>query len=128
MRWIRRRTRSQTWLALFALAVQLVVSFGHVHRDDLGLAFLAADSAVITPIGPGLTHSPTVPDRGHNPTSDALCPICASINLAGALILPLPPQLDALMQVGRVWLPVARTNGLSDQARLSFQARAPPVA
>jgi hypothetical protein len=108
--------------------VQLVVSFGHVHRDDLGLASLAADSAVASPIGSGLAHSPAVPDRGHNPASDALCPICASINLAGALILPLPPRLDAPMHVGRARLPVAQTNSLSNQVRLSFQARAPPVA
>jgi hypothetical protein len=128
MRWIRRRTRSQTWLALFALGVQLVVSFGHVHRDDLGLALVAADSAVAGPIGPGLTPSPAVPDRDHNPTSDALCPICASINLAGALILPVPPRLDAPMHVGRIRLPVAQTNSLSNQVRLSFQARAPPLA
>jgi hypothetical protein len=109
--------------------VQLVVSFGHVHRDDLGLALVAADSAVASPNGSGLTHSPAVPvDRDHSPTSDALCPICASINLAAALILPLPPRLDAPMHISRIRLSDARTSSLSDQARLSFQARAPPVA
>ena len=37
MHWFRSRMRSCGRLALFALALQMVLSFGHMHRDDLGL-------------------------------------------------------------------------------------------
>jgi hypothetical protein len=129
MRWIRWNIRPNAWLALIALAVQLAVSFGHMHSDDLGFAPLSANSVLASRMGSDLTHSPAVPaDRDHKSTSDALCPICASISLAAALILPLPPQLDAPAQVSSVRLSDAQTSGLSKQFRLSFQARAPPVA
>ena len=41
MNWFRSKMRSGAQLALFALAVQMVVSFGHMHGDDLGLPPLA---------------------------------------------------------------------------------------
>ena len=33
MRWVRCNNRFGSWLALAALALQIVVSFGHVHLD-----------------------------------------------------------------------------------------------
>jgi hypothetical protein len=35
MRWFRSRKRSGSYLALFALAFQLAVSFGHVHLERI---------------------------------------------------------------------------------------------
>ena len=37
MNWFRSNIQSCARLALFALALQMAVSFGHVHGDDLGL-------------------------------------------------------------------------------------------
>jgi len=41
MNWFRSTIRPFAQLALFALALQMVVSFGHMHPDDLGLPPLA---------------------------------------------------------------------------------------
>src|SRR4029077_17977624 len=41
MNWVRSTIRPFAHLALFALALQMIVSFGHMHPDDLGLPSLA---------------------------------------------------------------------------------------
>jgi hypothetical protein len=38
MNWFRSNIRSWTWSTLFALTLQMAVSFGHVDRHDIGLA------------------------------------------------------------------------------------------
>ena len=35
MGWVRRYARFGSWLALAALALQLVLSFGHIHLDGV---------------------------------------------------------------------------------------------
>jgi hypothetical protein len=47
MRWFRDKIRQGTWLALIALAINLGLSFGHVHAIDgkisgRGIATVAA--------------------------------------------------------------------------------------
>ena len=37
MTWFRSNIQSSAWLALLALTLQMAVSFGHMHRHDLGL-------------------------------------------------------------------------------------------
>ena len=41
MNWFRSNIQSSARLALFALTLQMAVSFGHMHRDDLGLPRLS---------------------------------------------------------------------------------------
>ena len=58
MNWFRSKIRSCARLALFALAFQMAVSFGHMHRDDLGLAPLpGSDSAQIASVTTALRAS-----------------------------------------------------------------------
>ena len=82
----------RTWLALIALTLQMAVSFGHMHRDDLGLPpvikagqALALTDATGAPAGPA--------DEDHHPASDHYCPICASIALIGTGAPALAPVL-----------------------------------
>ena len=35
MQWFRSRVKLGSWVALFALALQLALTFGHVHLDGL---------------------------------------------------------------------------------------------
>jgi hypothetical protein len=120
MSWVRRNLRIGSHLALFALAIQLVLSFSHVHLDGLNLAprqivVQAADQ-------PG-TPSP----EGPSPNHDALCPICLSIQLAGATLQPAPPILA--MPEPAAWTPPAATAAFAAAWNTSsFHARAPPLA
>jgi hypothetical protein len=126
MNWFRSRVRSGAQLALFALAVQMVLSFGHMHRDDLGLPPLAgtdptqiASAAAPAPVPPAGQH--------HQPASDDYCPICASIAVLATWVPALPPVLVSPEPMRRVWAPLASLQRSPTQISLSFQARAPPV-
>jgi hypothetical protein len=113
-------------LALFALAVQMVLSFGHMHRDDLGLPPLAGtdQTSLASNTVPG-SQAPT--GQQHQPASDDYCPICASIALLASWMPVLPPVLVTPGPIRRVWLPLAAWHAPPPQFSLSFQARAPPV-
>jgi hypothetical protein len=127
MGWINRHKRGGALLALAALALQLVLSFGHMHRDDLGLPPLpAADQ---TQLASGAAPAPAGPaDQDHHPASDDYCAICASMVLIATAMPSLPPVLIVPTPIRHVWPSQTRTRGITVQIALSFQARAPPAA
>lgn len=127
MNWFRSRIRSAAQLALFALALQMIVSFGHMHRDDLGLPPLAGtnQASIASTTTPG---SQAPAGQQHQPASDDYCPICASIALLASWTPVLPPILVTPDPIRRVWAPLASLQSPPTQFSLSFQARAPPVA
>jgi hypothetical protein len=115
-------------LALFALAVQMILSFGHMHRDDLGLPPLAGTNPTqITSAAAPRSVPPA--DQQHQPTpaSDEYCPICASIAVLATWMPALPPVLVLPEPMRRVWAPVVALQSAPTRISLSFQARAPPV-
>jgi hypothetical protein len=114
-------------LALAALALQMVLSFGHMHPDDLGLPPLADTNGtqIASAAVPG-----SAPPAGqhHQPASDGYCPICASIVILATGMPALPPVLVSPEPMRRVWAPVASLQSAPTHISPSFQARAPPVA
>jgi hypothetical protein len=122
MRWFRRNVRFGSWCALFALAIQLVLSFGHLHfassAATAALASAAADPA-------GAADDPPAPSK-HSRVAD-YCTICASIHLAGLLTAE-PPSVAALQPTSQTRL-TARIEAPSTRySGLPFNARAPPLA
>jgi hypothetical protein len=125
MRWFRANKTFGSRLALFALALQFVLAFGHIHRDDIyGTARPAAAIAAAVPDG-----SQPLP-ANHHPTKhgDDYCAICAAVSLLGnslvaaAPALPLPPASQAVEQIDRVAILFIAPR------RAAFQSRAPPTA
>jgi hypothetical protein len=111
---------------LLALAAQLVISFGHMHRHDLGLPPLVP--AHRTHVASYTTPAPVAPnDRDHYPASNNPCSICASIALLATGAPSLPPTTCMLAPVRRIWSAPAPVQVVSTQLALSFQARAPPI-
>jgi Protein of unknown function (DUF2946) len=126
MNWIRLKIRSGARLALFALAFQMAVSFGHMHRDDLGLPPLpSADSA---PAASAATPADPANSNHHPASSDDYCPICASMQLIATALPSLPPVLWAPEPIRRVWLAQTPAQIFSPRIALSFRARGPPAA
>jgi Protein of unknown function (DUF2946) len=127
MRWLRSRLRSCTQLALFALAVQMVLSGGHMHRDDLGLPPLPVSDGIqftsATTQGPGGSA-----DQDHHPASNDYCPICASMALVATAFPSLPPVLVEPVSMRRERLFETPVQRPSTQIWRLFQARAPPFA
>jgi hypothetical protein len=123
MNWFRSRIRSGARLMLFALVFQMAVSFGHMHRDDLGLPPLpASDYARSASQEPAPTAA-----RHHSPGSDDYCPICASMVLIATAVPSLPPVLIMPESIRPEWPSEMPASGVSLELALSFQARAPPA-
>jgi hypothetical protein len=127
MNWFRSRIRPGAQLALFALAIQLAVSFGHLHRDDLGLPPLSTFDE--TPVTSVAIHAPAHPaNQTHSPAPDDYCPICASMALIATAMPSLPPVLIVPESIRHVWPTQLPVRSASLKVALSFQARAPPSA
>ena len=127
MRWFRANQKLGGRLALFALAVQFALAFGHVHPEDIYGPVIAAKSPAAMVELAADHFRPVPPNRPANRTDD-YCAICATIYLLGASFvaaappLPLPSVSYAIAHVDRV--PVA----VIASRRAPFQSRAPPLA
>jgi hypothetical protein len=127
MGWLRKNRGGVAWLAFFALACQLVLSFGHVHlgKANGGLAALAAVADNGGPSGA----VPTSPPQ-KNPTGfpDDFCAICANIGLASTLVAPDSPAVVAPNSFVSIlpWSLAASEPAWFDH--LLFDARGPPSA
>lgn len=124
MRWFRSHRSGTGWLACFALACQLVLSFGHVHLGQanpgtaIGLAFAGDASGGANPGQP--KNSPGL--------ADDYCAVCRNISLTAASIVPIAPATEVPYSiVAPLSWPVteAEPPGL---AYLLLRARGPPQA
>jgi hypothetical protein len=121
MRWFRLHIGFGTRLALFALAGQLVLSFGHIHIGKLAPAPL---QAIWTTQGSARDGDS---DSNHQAGANDVCAICTTIGLLAGSVLPttsavLPPLATEHRWPSRA----AETRATSDPYFL-FQARAPPI-
>jgi hypothetical protein len=110
-------------LALIALALQIVVAFGHVHLHALAQS-PHATSAQRAALADIKSRAPAqIPAD-----NDDYCAICASIFLASSAFAPAPPQLLVPTNFRRVEHCFNAARSLAEPLRLAFRARAPPVA
>src|SRR5262245_59969726 len=97
MGWFRSRSRWGSYLALFALVVQLALSFGHVHIE--GGAPVAGHASQLLGIHPASAAAAATVDAASQEfpaLADDHCPICALIHLASALVPATAPTLPQL--------------------------------
>jgi hypothetical protein len=117
----RRTGRFARGLALLAMLVQLVASYGHIHPEDF--QFLNGHAAPMLTADYGPHHTPIQPGA-----VDDDCPICAAMHMAGSAPLPVPPALAAPGEFGAVAVVSVVAIHLSSAAYSLFRSRAPPVA
>ena len=117
---VRARRRLGGWLALFALAVQLALSFGHIHAEDFQKD-LAAPSLNVAAVH--TDHAPATPAPDHDD-----CPICVTAHLTGAAAPPAPPQFAVPVAIAFAWRAAIERRIDQPATRQPFQARAPPQA
>jgi hypothetical protein len=131
MRWIRSNLRGFARLALFALAVQAVVTFGHVHLDGLGGAAQGTQQGMLQGAQAVASQAIALPaktsDKGHQGKADFDCPICALIQLASTSAPALAPPLPVPLIVGGTVLEAPETTGVGVSPTFAFQARGPPA-
>jgi hypothetical protein len=110
-------------LAVIALALQLVLTFGHVH-----LRGLVGSSHRVIAGQASLAHPPLQAPVQIPSHDDDYCAICASIFLASSAFAPAPPQLLVPASFQRIEHYFNAPQPLAEQLRLAFRSRAPPVA
>jgi hypothetical protein len=123
MRWFRDTLRQGSWLALIALAINLGLSFGHIHAIDgrvsgRGIATEAASIA-----SPDHGHKQGHPNHGH---ADDLCPICTTAMASALASAPAAqPSKFANVTIDRTVEPVF---ALVEPPPAAFQSRGPPIS
>ena len=137
MKWVRRNIKTGSRLALFALVVQLALSFGHFHfnsaqaapaiqtgltqADDADAQGLAASETAGQP-----QQQPSSPDTDQQPADG--CAICAVIALAGNALFATPPLLLLPQAVELLYLATDAEFAHLNSGRSAFQSRAPPAS
>lgn len=122
MSWFRANCGGIAWAACFALACQLYVAFGHVHFSRIGDSPIV--SAQAGDDGEGSAGSPVQKNPAH--PSGGFCAICATIGLAGTLVLTILAIIPAPRLFSeRVRWPFVGCERVSF-SRLAFGARGPP--
>jgi DUF2946 family protein len=117
MKWLRSNIKHGARVALFALAVQCVLSFGHFHA----IAAHAAPSISATQQAPAPSH-----DSDQHP--DDYCAICAVIAMAGTGVAATPPALPIPQAVEPAPLAIDAAFLHLQAPRAPFQSRAPPLS
>jgi hypothetical protein len=147
MKWFRSNLRHGSRLALFALAIQVLLSFGHFHgssaqaapalldANQSGLHDSVTSAAMQLDALVGASHEDAFGAIGlktsdhesdGRPTAD--CTICAVMALANALVVATPSYLPGPQPASSLYLTTDAAFIALNSARVVFQSRAPPVS
>jgi hypothetical protein len=128
MRWIRQHIHSCAWLALTALAIHLVLTFGHVHAGQFSPASMATAPIAAVDAQTGGDADGASEERYRALRAHHSCAICASIGLLGTLVLPVVHVLAQPRAIAGARKPNPTDIGYPRELRSSSRARAPPSA
>jgi Protein of unknown function (DUF2946) len=139
MKWFRKNIKTGSRLALFALAIQFALSFGHFHgiaaqaaptiQAGLSQADLAHIGAVAAPdaSSEAAQKQPPSPSDSDQQPADA-CAICAVIALAGNVLFATPPVLQLPQAVEFLYRTTDAEFIHLGSVHPAFQSRAPPTS
>ena len=115
MKWLRSKAKKLSVLALFALALQFCLSFGHFH-NDLAIASASASHA-----------QESTPDADHDQGAHRdLCAICSSVAMTGIAIAAAAPPLPLPLTLTTLQTASHPESVAPDSRRGAFRSRAPP--
>jgi hypothetical protein len=119
MTWLRSNIRRVSHVALFALAIQFALSFGHFHGVVADAASVQVERSAPQPAS---DH-----DQGEHPGD--ICAICVVMAMANTALHATPPAAPVLPQtISFVYTPAAAEPVRVASARVAFQPRGPPVS
>jgi hypothetical protein len=125
MGWVHRYRRHGAYLALLALALQIVLSFGHV---DLGGIVGSTHPALAGKQNTAVAQTPQPGPAQTNGADDDYCPICASIFLVSNSFVSESPKLPVPDGFERTVHSISIDRGTSTPRFIVFRSRAPPAA
>jgi hypothetical protein len=122
MKWFRSNIKRVSHVALFALAVQFALSFGHFHG-------VAADAASATQVARSLSTPQPASDQGSGEHPGDICAICVVMAMANTALFAAPPIVVLLPQaVAFAYLTPDADLIRVNSVRAGFQPRAPPIS
>jgi hypothetical protein len=136
MNWFRKHVKTGSRLALFALAIQFALSFGHFHGEvaraapalQAGLA--GAGLAIAATLAVQGAPSEAVQQPSNNDTNQhsSDCAICAVLSLANNFLFATPPLLELPQAAELLHLTTGAEFAHLGSLHPAFQSRAPPVS
>jgi len=148
MKWFRSNIRLGSRLALFALAIQFLLAFGHFHGSSAEAAHASMDakqSRLHHAVHFAASHVDLL-DRpshanasgqgrlqtssDHAPAGEPAdhCEICAVVALANAMVVATPPYLAGPQAAAFSYSATGTELVALNSARVAFQPRAPPIS
>jgi uncharacterized iron-regulated membrane protein len=142
MKWFRSNIKHGSKLALLALAIQFVLSFGHFHGVAAQAAAAVQSATQSVAASPNAPHTLAAPDAATQsiqgqqqkpkPASDHdshdACAICAVIAMANAVLFSTPPLLELPQAVELLYLTTDAEFIRLNSIHVAFQPRAPPIS
>ena len=133
MKWFRNNIRTGSRLALFALAIQFALSFGHFHgvAVQAAPAIQAGSADVDLAIAAALAaHSEAAQQPSNHDTDQKAfdCAICAVLSLANNFLFATPPLLELPQAVELLHITTGAEFTHLGSLHRAFQSRAPPVS
>jgi hypothetical protein len=130
MHWFRSHSRLSSGLAIFSLALQLALSFGHIHlKNIVGTAHVSTSIAASAPASlSDEQHARATPtDRTSHEHEDEYCAVYAINNLLGSAQTTQPPPLPLPCAFRFVGLSASYDADLTELHHGLSRARAPPI-
>jgi hypothetical protein len=137
MNWFRKHVKTGSRLALFALAIQFALSFGHFHgaaqaTPAIQTGLTDADLAIAATLDAQGINSEAARQQPSNHDSDQqrtdACAICAVLSLAGNFLSATPPLLELPGAIEFLYLTTDAEFAHLGSLHPAFQSRAPPVS
>jgi hypothetical protein len=134
MKWFRSNIKRVSRMALFALGIQLALSFGHFH----GVASAVTSAPEFRSAASELSFAAQVvespcawqPASNHDSGehSGDICAICAVMAMANAALFATPPSLPPRQIIAFSRLTTEGEFARVVSASVAFQPRAPPIS
>lgn len=140
MTWFRTHIKGSSRLALMALAMQLIMSFGHVHvatpealsatfdgGRKVAVAAFSADGEQLAIASAQSSQDDDGDHRRHGAAAEP-CTICTVTAMAGCGLIASPPALARTDAGQRLSLTTSADAARLDYSRAGFQPRGPPLS
>jgi len=136
MKWFRSNIKTGSRLALFALAIQFVLSFGHAHGaaaqnlqiglTDADLPYTASEASPDAASETARQQQPSDHDTDQHTTH--ACVICTAISLANNFLFATAPMLELPQAIQLLHLATSAEFAHLGSLHPAFQSRAPPAS
>jgi hypothetical protein len=135
MKWFRSNIKHGSRLALLALALQFLLSFGHFHavaaqavQPDTAPFELSHANGLSAPDTAGIAEQQSPSGNDPDQRANDPCAICAVIALANSMLFATPPLLLLPQAIEFLYLTTDAEFVHLNSARIAFQPRAPPAS